>query len=118
VGCATIGGDTAVGISGDGASFLVDANIVEVEQVSVRPTNKTEKTDGTFLDWITFGCINRDPMSATIVGGSNIKVPDTLIGGLVLKVAPCGAAEETESSSITITSYDGRKNRALNPTFG
>src|SRR5204862_6841618 len=100
------------------AAFFVHANIVEIDQVSIRPTDETKKANRPFLYWITFGSIDGDPVSTAVVSGRDIKVPDTLIGRLVLEVTAGCATQETESSSITIASDHGWKDCALNPALG
>ena len=115
IGRATSGGYTAVSIRRDAAPFLVDTDIVEVEKIPVVAANESQEADGSLLNWIAFRPIDGYPVSASIIGGGDVKVPDALIRRLILEVSARGAAEEAEGSSITITSHDCWKDCALDP---
>src|SRR4051812_20057576 len=116
-----IGRDTSlrknatIGISRDAAAFAIDTDIVEVEKISVVAANHTAQADGTFLDRIARGGVDGDPVRAAVVSRRDIKIPDALVGRLVLKIATRGAAEKTERRPIAIARDNGWKDGALDP---
>ena len=78
---------------------------------------RSEEADRSFLNWIAFRRINGYPVSAPVIGGGDVKVPDTLIGRLILVVSARSAAEKSEGGSIAIAGHDRWKDRALDPTL-
>src|SRR5947207_2082535 len=111
-GVATI--RTAVGPANQPSSLAIDAKVIKVEQIAAAGAGRTLQADGALLNRIVRGCINRDPVSSSIISCSYIQVPDVFaVEGCAIRIASysggysCTGPNKSEGCAVIVArDYD------------
>src|SRR5205807_5592602 len=95
------------------ASFAIYRKIIKVQEIAATRTGSSLQANGALLDRIVRCSVNRNPVSASIVGGSHVQVPDVFaVQSSAIRVAGAGrskawsGAHKSEGCTIIVAGND------------
>ena len=77
--------DAAIGIANQPASLAIDREVIKVEEISASRASSALQADSPLLNGIVGRRVNLDPVSTSVVGRSDVEVPNvlTIEGGAI-----------------------------------
>ncbi len=111
-GDAIVAVDATVSVAKHPPPFRVYCEIVKVQQITTARAAEALQADNAHLDRIVWRSVDRNPISAAVISGSDIKVPDVIAAAGPIWVARAGnrvaRSKKTEGRTIVVPrDYDG-----------